>query len=265
MHLETVLHSFSFSNSFTDIHATLLTKSWVVETWRFMQSHAITIELPLPQFRLHRLNDQFLMSTLINSSIPRTQWKQFNKCHLYLNVMSLADISSGDGVYIHKDLLTGTFDYGTSHTSVKWPPRQHPLSTTSWKVWYDYLLQLFCTGTTGRLVTRLGAWCPYDINNTWEWYIQADSSTLIQQNKGLLRLFKQQGRSRIAPKFSIIPIPVTHFDTTHQYLRTTITHTAISIHSQGSSILDATVAWLEPILTRFFTTVLEALSITIST
>ena len=79
--------------------------------------------------------------------------------------MSLPDISSGDGVYICKDLFTGTFDYGTSHTSVKWSPRQRLLST-SWKVWYDCLLQLFCTGMTGRLVTRLGAWCPHDVNNT---------------------------------------------------------------------------------------------------
>ena len=48
LHLETGQHSFSFLNSFTDIHATLLTKSWAVETWRFMQSYAITIDLPLP-------------------------------------------------------------------------------------------------------------------------------------------------------------------------------------------------------------------------
>jgi hypothetical protein len=233
LHLETGQPSFSFSNRFNDIHATLLTTSWAVETWRFMQNYDITIDLTFPKFHLRRLHDQFLMHTLVSSSIPRSRWKHFNKCRLYLNVMSLADITSGDGLYLRKDLLTGTFDGGSSRNSATWPPRQRPL-TTSWNIWQECLLQLYCTGTTGRLVHKLGDWYTHDVINTWEWYIHNDSSTLVQHSKGQFRLFRKQGRSRLAPKFSTLPVTVKQFDKA-QYRRTTITHTATSIQSQGSS------------------------------
>jgi hypothetical protein len=236
LHLETGQPSFSFTNRFFDTHPTLLTHSWAVETWRFMQLHAITIDLNLPQFRLRRLHDTFLMPALLNSSIPKTQWKQFNKCRLYLNVISLADLSSGDGMYLRDNILNGIFDRGTSRNSIKWPARQRPPSS-SWTVWNACLLQLFCTGTTGRLVTRLGEWYQQDVCNQWEWHIHLDSSTLLQTYDGTIRLFKKQGRSRLSPKFSTAPVPVTDFDLTH-YLRTTISRTSNYIHSHGSANFD---------------------------
>ena len=247
LHLETGQPSFSFTNRFFDTHSTLLTHSWAVETWRFMQLHAITIDLHLPQFRLRRLNDTFLMPALLNSSIPKTQWKQFNKCRLYLNVISLADLSTGDGMYLREDMLNGIFDRGTSRNSVTWPARQRPPSS-SWTVWNTCLLTLFCTGTTGRLVTRLGAWYQHDICNKWEWYIHTDSSSLLQTHDGNIKLFKQQGRSRLAPKFSNASIPVKDFDST-QYLRTTISRTSKYIHSHDSAFIDKCTPNITPVQT----------------
>ena len=149
LHLETGQQQFTLSNQFEVINNTLLTKSWVVETWRFMHQYNITIDINLPMFSKRRHHDAILMHTLINSTIPSTLWKKFNKCRLYLNVISLADICTGDGTHISKNAFQGIFDLGTSRNATNWPPRQRPPSN-HWTIWKECLIKLEPTDVCPR-------------------------------------------------------------------------------------------------------------------
>ena len=162
------------------------------------------------------------MQALTNSTISHKVWKQFNKCRLYLNVISLAkDICTGDGLYICNDAFKGNIIQGTSRSNITWPPHESP-PTASWKIWSDCLIKLFCLGTTGKLSSRLGPWYPCDACYNWEWYIHCSASHLLHIFNGKNKQYMKVGRSQIAPRFDLT---AAHIDTTSNlddYLWTTV-------------------------------------------
>ena len=202
LHLETGQSNFSLSANFALIAKTLLTSNcWVLATWKFMHQYKISIDLSLPTFPLRRQNDQYLMQALIHSTIAPTLWKKFNQCRLYLNVIILADICTGDGTEICKAAFEGTFVQGTSRNNIPWPPRDTPPST-AWKVWANCLIQLFCNGTNGRLSLGLGPWYVTDTCYQWEWHLHKDTSHLLHVHDDSYKQHQKMGRSCRTPRFS---------------------------------------------------------------
>ena len=234
LHLESGQARFSLSDNLPTIAHSLLTTGWVLETWKFMHQYNITIDLPLPTFPLRRQYDQYLMKVLTSSNIPPNVWKQFNQCRLYLHVISLADICTGDGLYICENAFKGTFIHGTSRNNISWPPRESP-SRASWRIWSDCLIKLFCEGTNGKLSSRLGSWYPIDSCYQWEWYINHSSSHLLHIVAGEATQYPKVGRSRIAPRFSM---KAQYIDTYNldDYLRTTVVKNKSFYLAQGSEI-----------------------------
>ena len=234
LHLEIGNETFALSKNFETINKTLLTRSWVVETWKFMTQYKLTINLNLPRFPLRRHGDKYLMIALTESTIPTNLWKKFNQCRLYLNVISLADICTGDGRTIRQSAFEGQYNHGTSRNTITWPPRDSP-PKASWRIWADCLIQLFCIGTNGRLSSSLGPWYSNDQCYQWEWHIHVNTCHLLQVTNGTYKQYAKIGRSRMAPRFSLSGIHVDNCQLS-EYLRTTVDMHPSFYLSQGSAI-----------------------------
>jgi hypothetical protein len=233
LHLELGFASFSFALDVHLIKTLVLTESWIVETLKFMSQHNISINLGFPEFPLRRQHDSFLMTALYHSTIPRTQWKSFNKCRIFLQVLSLADICTGNGTSIRSSCFKGIFDPGSSRNGATWPSVPRPLPR-DWKIWQSCLIHLFCVGTSLQLLTRLGMWYSTG-KDTWAWFIHVDSTHLVRQSQGGKEIFLRVGRSRIAPRFSKISAPTVDM-VPHHYARTSVLEFADHYRSEGFAV-----------------------------
>ena len=138
----------------------LLTENlWIGSLWQFCSDFDITLDddhftAPAPQ----RENDAYLMELLATrfpfSSKPKErkdEWLSLNRCRLFLQVLFLSDITTGDGNEIRKDYLSYVASARHPHKS-RWEwPLQKP-TTNDWDRWKDALRIL--SSPTGRLHHR---------------------------------------------------------------------------------------------------------------
>ena len=79
----------------------LATKCWLVSAWERFSKYGIDVYLPLSaELPLQRENDQLLMDLVLKQGLRKSRQKAVNRVCLYLRVILLADISTGDGLYI---------------------------------------------------------------------------------------------------------------------------------------------------------------------
>ena len=110
--------------------------------------HEITIsgqiiELPIKQ----RENDSFLMDQLTDITDHSPTIGAFNRCRLYLRVLTLSDICTGDGISIRSDSFHGE-DTSKIKSKYKWQYQPKPPSP-DWKIWKQHLMTLYNTTAVG--------------------------------------------------------------------------------------------------------------------
>ena len=101
-----------FEKRYEDFKGALLHKSWVRDTWKFASDNNITFNENLSHFKKRRKYDCLLMERLFNHpDIPKQHIKPFNRCRIYLQAISLSDITTGDGSLITKRSVKRTSAY----------------------------------------------------------------------------------------------------------------------------------------------------------
>jgi hypothetical protein len=81
---------------------------------RFMDAHQIRIEDTTPDFLLSRANDQLLIPLFHEKGIRDDHLHRLNLCRLFLQVLTISDITTGCGTKITKAAWKG---YVTLRTS----------------------------------------------------------------------------------------------------------------------------------------------------
>ena len=139
--------------------------SWLSSTWDFMTEASALLTLSdqwtLP---LDRQNDCHLMPRLVSLattfSLSTPDLIKFNRCRLYLQVLTLSDIVDSSGNTIDTDFWKGYKNKRIS--SLSWPKEDRP-GPTSWTIWRRLLCRL-CTIKSRsphlRTQSRLYAWLP---------------------------------------------------------------------------------------------------------
>ena len=99
-----------FSLDYTRFHC-LLSDSWIKSLLRFAHEYGISIvdritSFPLPK----RVGDVFLMEAFEHQGYPKKQLQILNRCRIYLQVVMLSDIMTGNG-----DSFTMTFRSERDH------------------------------------------------------------------------------------------------------------------------------------------------------
>jgi len=92
-----------FAQDYNVLH-NLTTNTWIKMAWQFQHKHNIQIKTDLPHLKESRINDQFLVQSFVESRIIGAELSRINRCRIYLQVTTLADICDGMGAYILPDM-----------------------------------------------------------------------------------------------------------------------------------------------------------------
>ena len=75
----------------------LVTNTWIKHAWMFLWEHGLSMEDPGPHLERQREGDRHLIPSFYSAGIRGKQLAQLNWCRLYLQVTTLADITTGSG------------------------------------------------------------------------------------------------------------------------------------------------------------------------
>jgi hypothetical protein len=130
-------HPGPITNLDYDLWAPSTTPTWVHSWWKFCTNHSLTMHTPsCADLPLARANDQYLMQVF--STLPNTDsatLRELNICRMYLQVITLADITTATGDYIETpSILEGTPPTQCWHT-LDWPRQPPKLPQKFWNTW----------------------------------------------------------------------------------------------------------------------------------
>jgi hypothetical protein len=127
---------------------------WIHSLWMFTSQHSLTFYYPgqwLPTQA--RKNDKFLMELFMKLQSNNKDMEILNRCRLFLQVITLSDITNAEGDRIIKEAKKGR-PLGSRPSSLLWPNQGSP-SQADWKVWSHYISLL---EVNGKLHCPLGPW-----------------------------------------------------------------------------------------------------------
>ena len=134
-----------------------LTPTYVTHLWQFLSHINATIEIPgLKLQSPQRLNDLFIMD-IATQFYSGKQLRHINRCRMYMQVITMADIVTASGSEIEKWATTGG---KIKKSTWQWPKCPPPITRIMEN------MEILRTITT-RSSTPLGQWCitPHTIAN----------------------------------------------------------------------------------------------------
>ena len=215
-----------------DFHRTgfLLTNSWVKQVWKEVQEYELEVNECSSSRYLHRTNDQFIMTAFMDHGYSKSQLLTLNKCRLYLRVLTLADMVSGDGWYILPHFFR-RINPLEQYSSIRWPEQGCP-TDSAWLLWTQALRKSFPQDRSSRLVTPLGEWTHFD--KQWGSFYDWTTRSLYIQHRGQWQIFRQNNATFTGPTSGYSMV-----DRVATVLISTISHIAVAwydgttLHTHG--------------------------------
>ena len=191
LRLETGINGNLFAMDYNKYKGCILTESWIQHTWKFASDFGIEINPIIPELELRREGDCCIMEKVVQSKLlSANKLKWFNRCQLYLKVVTVADISTPDGKMLRKDCLDGVPT--RSHRQLGWP-NWHKPPLHAWTLWRKTLRLVFTDGLSIKLTRNLGSW--WNVNfNEWEWFLSATCDMLYRCEGDSWKKFKRNTR-----------------------------------------------------------------------
>jgi hypothetical protein len=103
-----------------------------------------------------------IMDHALTLNFTPPQLRQINSCRIYLQVLTISDISTASGTHILPNILRGRRTEDRV-SELNWPVTQRPANWAAWKRFLQHV------SSGGRLYCHLGAWTssPYQ---KWCWF-----------------------------------------------------------------------------------------------
>jgi hypothetical protein len=144
-----------------------ITETWLVSIWCYLSLVKVTIDIEnqwLPS--LSREHDSMTMDLAITLNLSPTQLKEINSCRIYLQVLTLSNISVANGKSLTVEAQAGVRDQSrlSKHS---WPNSKRP---KQWGAWHLFL-QHVSTGV--RLTQPLGRWL-HTPHQQWTWFLEPE-------------------------------------------------------------------------------------------
>ena len=200
--LEVGLGSTLFQSNFQQF-GKLATDCWIVHSWKFMHDFSIDLIEGTPALPLRRIGDRYLTSSFYSHSFKGRELLRLNRCRLFLQVTTLADISAADGKFITHDAWHGRLD-ATRPSYYSWPNQGDP-TTRDWALWRRALSLTFCGGQARRLVIPLGSWTDQQIH-LWTWFFAPAEDRLYERRGTAWNAYTLEGgrRQRTNKRFVLL-------------------------------------------------------------
>jgi hypothetical protein len=146
-------------------YARWIDSTWLTAIWKHTVQLQMQVEVEhhwLPT--LTRENDIMLMDLFMTLNFSHSQLKLINNCRLFLQVLTLSDITSADGKTLLPNYTKGIVSTDRT-SSLKWPEQTRP-PPSAWTLWKTALAHI---STSEKLSTPLGRWT--DITHLrWTWF-----------------------------------------------------------------------------------------------
>jgi len=107
----------------------LATKSWVKMAWQFQQTHNIRLETDIQDPTTSRINDELIMPAFYAAGFWGCNLACLNRCQIYLQWTSLADLCDRLGHYLNPDMWAGQLNT-TFMSGYSWPRQSKPTQKT---------------------------------------------------------------------------------------------------------------------------------------
>jgi hypothetical protein len=223
--------------------------TWVSTLWEFCTALKLSITFEDPWLpTLSRTHNIFLMEEALRLHLATHILQDINQCLIFLQVITLSDITTVDGRYLLPEAIQG-LPIQDRLNNLTWPHQQH-LPPRSWTHWRTFL-QFFCTGN--RLRTPLGAWINMP-HQRWRWYYNSADSLLYHQLSDdtwevLAPTYTSTRRTRHsrAQYRAPTPCPPPSF---HQFFPASVTTSSNFTHSNSSFKVPSppppTTLWVTP-------------------
>ena len=185
--------------------------SWLTNIHTQLVEHDVQVELSsgwVPSIQRH--NDEVLMDIVL-TQIPLWAWEGINRCRLFLQVNTIADIATVDGTYIPKKIrkVRGKI----RDNKIDFPIQKRPVKDDIEQ--WEFLINLL--SIEGVLHRPLGAWLRTP-DQHFQYLINADNSVVykttlkdwkifVRQSRGSRRFIKLQLSVDTVPK-GISPVSV---------------------------------------------------------
>ena len=159
----------------------LVTNSTLKHTWKFLHDFGLTLKTGHTTPTLLRENDVSIMSEIIrNTSYSMDELKYINYCRLYLQVLTLSDITEGSGNQITTHAAEGIRDYSCISTW-KWPQIPYP-PAHAWAKWRGAIESTFLIRNSRHLQCPLGKRLD-EPHQKWIWFIDKYDKVLYKKRK----------------------------------------------------------------------------------
>lgn len=152
--LEIGLPTDLFSSPYAQV-SRLSTESWIKDVWHEFHTSAVHVQERTPNLAPQRDNDQFLIRAFLSAGITGRKLLRLNRCRLRNKIISLSDMTTGDGRQILPDCLQDCPQ--NRRLDIAWPT-QGPLPSADWLLWKQSIRTTFCKRDSLRLAVPLGHW-----------------------------------------------------------------------------------------------------------
>ena len=158
LQLEMGLQNCVFTYSFSQFKNSV-TPSWMSHLWKYVSETNISLIPPEDQPQLQKLrdNDFMIMDRVITMGWTSNEIACFNRCRLFVQCTTAADILTGDSKYIRKDIWTGKNITIHRQQEYEWPIQKRP-GNSDWIIWRKGLGIIFNPTYDLKVQTDLGNW-----------------------------------------------------------------------------------------------------------
>lgn len=156
-------------------------KGWLTSLWDYVNTVHLQFIYPalwLPP--LPRAGDAYLMEQFLQLKLPNNTLARLNRCRLYLQVITISDLTSADGSTILPAAKQGTL-IEERPSGLRWPSQGLP-TRADWRLWSNTLSQF---ENNGRLLHPLGEWRS-PTHQKWQYFIHLPTQEVYHVADGFI-------------------------------------------------------------------------------
>ena len=144
--------------------------------WQFTSQNGYSFKGWNNELKPQRDGDKFIMEEMMKKGYDKQKLLRLNKCRIYLQVVTLADITNGDGSKISHNYLNGRKD-PSRRSKFEWTKQVRP-NCNAWYEWAEAISSIFCSTDNGTtLLQSLGTWSHTKYHD-WDWYFDSGEASL---------------------------------------------------------------------------------------
>jgi len=170
----------------------VITRSWVGELWKFLDSNEILIEGHIELPKRWYSSDIYIMEALYhNKRISSEQLQACNRCRQHLCVLTVSEMATADGKRIRESCMAVERD-NIYLSMYEWPvqPRPHKQDRDIWRK--CILMTLVIDEARKQLKDDLGHWNDWTKQLEWKWMYDKHDGTLFGKEATTWRAWQAQ-------------------------------------------------------------------------